>query len=163
MDIIKQSGQDVVLPRRKKRSQEGRKSFFEIYKSPKTLQDYLFYLKDFLSFVYEGENSFQQEEILPLMKGVEREDVEQYISHLLQERKMKKSSVNKVISAMKSLYKELEQYQIENPFHYVKLFKVARNLDNILKISSRSEEHTSELQSRQYLVCRLLLEKKKTS
>src|SRR3712207_6876450 len=26
---------------------------------------------------------------------------------------------------------------------------------------SRSEEHTSELQSRQYLVCRLLLEKKK--
>src|SRR3712207_5903226 len=28
---------------------------------------------------------------------------------------------------------------------------------------SRSEEHTSELQSRQYLVCRLLLEKKKRS
>src|SRR3712207_8139711 len=29
-------------------------------------------------------------------------------------------------------------------------------------LRSRSEEHTSELQSRQYLVCRLLLEKKKT-
>src|SRR3712207_8600309 len=29
------------------------------------------------------------------------------------------------------------------------------------KSLSRSEEHTSELQSRQYLVCRLLLEKKK--
>src|SRR3712207_8027296 len=28
-------------------------------------------------------------------------------------------------------------------------------------IVARSEEHTSELQSRQYLVCRLLLEKKK--
>src|SRR3712207_8256878 len=28
-------------------------------------------------------------------------------------------------------------------------------------IALRSEEHTSELQSRQYLVCRLLLEKKK--
>src|SRR3712207_8876815 len=27
--------------------------------------------------------------------------------------------------------------------------------------NNRSEEHTSELQSRQYLVCRLLLEKKK--
>src|SRR5947209_11284577 len=27
-------------------------------------------------------------------------------------------------------------------------------------LNSRSEEHTSELQSRQYLVCRLLLEKK---
>src|SRR5947209_16871163 len=28
-------------------------------------------------------------------------------------------------------------------------------------LGGRSEEHTSELQSRQYLVCRLLLEKKK--
>src|SRR3712207_8987115 len=30
------------------------------------------------------------------------------------------------------------------------------------RCGTRSEEHTSELQSRQYLVCRLLLEKKKT-
>src|SRR3712207_8646690 len=30
-----------------------------------------------------------------------------------------------------------------------------------LALAARSEEHTSELQSRQYLVCRLLLEKKK--
>src|SRR3712207_8580225 len=30
-------------------------------------------------------------------------------------------------------------------------------------VQTRSEEHTSELQSRQYLVCRLLLEKKKKS
>src|SRR3712207_7498556 len=30
-----------------------------------------------------------------------------------------------------------------------------------LALYARSEEHTSELQSRQYLVCRLLLEKKK--
>src|SRR3712207_7497863 len=29
------------------------------------------------------------------------------------------------------------------------------------RLPTRSEEHTSELQSRQYLVCRLLLEKKK--
>src|SRR3712207_7086376 len=34
--------------------------------------------------------------------------------------------------------------------------EVAGHRDN-----GRSEEHTSELQSRQYLVCRLLLEKKK--
>src|SRR3712207_7451838 len=32
-----------------------------------------------------------------------------------------------------------------------------------LRQPARSEEHTSELQSRQYLVCRLLLEKKKTN
>src|SRR3712207_8451450 len=37
---------------------------------------------------------------------------------------------------------------------------VTRRLEGAL-ISPRSEEHTSELQSRQYLVCRLLLEKKK--
>src|SRR3712207_7598845 len=30
-------------------------------------------------------------------------------------------------------------------------------------VVARSEEHTSELQSRQYLVCRLLLEKKKNN
>src|SRR5258707_2156914 len=32
-----------------------------------------------------------------------------------------------------------------------------------LAADGRSEEHTSELQSRQYLVCRLLLEKKNTN
>src|SRR3712207_7425173 len=32
----------------------------------------------------------------------------------------------------------------------------------VLARALRSEEHTSELQSRQYLVCRLLLEKKKS-
>src|SRR3712207_8471399 len=38
-------------------------------------------------------------------------------------------------------------------FHLVRLGSWLR--------AGRSEEHTSELQSRQYLVCRLLLEKKK--
>src|SRR3712207_8686858 len=33
---------------------------------------------------------------------------------------------------------------------------------NVYERDARSEEHTSELQSRQYLVCRLLLEKKNT-
>src|SRR3712207_7465027 len=36
-----------------------------------------------------------------------------------------------------------------------------RDHPNVLDWALRSEEHTSELQSRQYLVCRLLLEKKK--
>src|SRR3712207_8166551 len=35
-----------------------------------------------------------------------------------------------------------------------------RSLEAITQTVQRSEEHTSELQSRQYLVCRLLLEKK---
>src|SRR3712207_8651356 len=44
-----------------------------------------------------------------------------------------------------------------------KLFAAsARGSERAAATSRRSEEHTSELQSRQYLVCRLLLEKKKT-
>src|SRR3712207_7357890 len=34
------------------------------------------------------------------------------------------------------------------------------HVERIINYLARSEEHTSELQSRQYLVCRLLLEKK---
>src|SRR3712207_8740700 len=39
-------------------------------------------------------------------------------------------------------------------------FSSIRLKANQVHASDRSEEHTSELQSRQYLVCRLLLEKK---
>src|SRR3712207_7190703 len=39
--------------------------------------------------------------------------------------------------------------------------RTSRTLPMIEPMIERSEEHTSELQSRQYLVCRLLLEKKK--
>src|SRR5947209_13265750 len=60
-------------------------------------------------------------------------------------------------------------------FPYTTLFRSAQNLlfvlqcvrverrrtDEFAALAIRSEEHTSELQSRQYLVCRLLLEKKK--
>src|SRR5438445_12662704 len=42
-------------------------------------------------------------------------------------------------------------------YHVPELFATER--EQLLGV--RSEEHTSELQSRQYLVCRLLLEKKK--
>src|SRR2546429_5329647 len=38
---------------------------------------------------------------------------------------------------------------------------IETNLDEVVAGSQRSEEHTSELQSRLHLVCRLLLEKKK--
>src|SRR3712207_8361291 len=42
------------------------------------------------------------------------------------------------------------------------LEEVREDVEEFLNLGAeRSEEHTSELQSRQYLVCRLLLEKKK--
>src|SRR3712207_7379574 len=40
--------------------------------------------------------------------------------------------------------------------------EIAHGVDDRHHVAKRSEEHTSELQSRQYLVCRLLLEKKDT-
>src|SRR3712207_8308421 len=43
------------------------------------------------------------------------------------------------------------------------LLRRERGGGNVAQVFQRSEEHTSELQSRQYLVCRLLLEKKKNT
>src|SRR3712207_8242985 len=48
----------------------------------------------------------------------------------------------------------------EKPTQFMKLARAFFSADKARE-ADRSEEHTSELQSRQYLVCRLLLEKKK--
>src|SRR3712207_7512550 len=40
---------------------------------------------------------------------------------------------------------------------------ITRSMTRVVRICGRSEEHTSELQSRQYLVCRLLLEKQQNT
>src|SRR2546421_9159691 len=42
-----------------------------------------------------------------------------------------------------------------------RIFIAARHPKSFVSLAGRSEEHTSELQSRSDLVCRLLLEKKK--
>src|SRR3712207_5526752 len=53
-------------------------------------------------------------------------------------------------------------YEVANPLQAIEQLTVT-TLRNVIggMTLERSEEHTSELQSRQYLVCRLLLEKKK--
>ena len=126
---------EVATRRRKKRDKENKKSIFEIYRSEKTMKDYLFYLNDFLLFVYDNGDPIQKDEVIELMSDITEEDIEDYLSHLLYERNLKKTSVNKIMSALKSLYKELEKYNIQNPLKHIKLFKTGRNLDNILKVS----------------------------
>src|SRR3712207_8323805 len=51
-------------------------------------------------------------------------------------------------------YEELKEANVKEK----DILSITRSLQS----DDRSEEHTSELQSRQYLVCRLLLEKKNT-
>src|SRR3712207_7841309 len=65
------------------------------------------------------------------------------------------------------------RYRCIDKAPYTKSFVTSRTLPmtsfgsrvmmNVTSRTLRSEEHTSELQSRQYLVCRLLLEKKKNN
>src|SRR3712207_8268468 len=50
--------------------------------------------------------------------------------------------------------------QADRPTLEVQRKQGARDGDHQALVGHRSEEHTSELQSRQYLVCRLLLDKK---
>ncbi len=136
MDIVKR-GSTGVSTRRKKRREGKHKALFSIYKSEKTLKDYMFYLNKFLNYVYDGEGEIRSEEIIPLMVDVSKEDVEDYIFHLVEDKEMKNTSVNKIVSSLKSLYKELEKNGYENPFKFIPLLKVTKhNFDNVLKVSA---------------------------
>src|SRR3712207_7044461 len=67
-----------------------------------------------------------------------------------------------------TLFRSLVHHGAGAPSHGASSRGAARDTGSIGRVvvsrpglAPRSEEHTSELQSRQYLVCRLLLEKKK--
>src|SRR5258708_9583452 len=55
------------------------------------------------------------------------------------------------------------QKPIAKSSHYIAAKAAIEGLVRGLSVEFRSEEHTSELQSPDHLVCRLLLEKKKTA
>src|SRR3712207_7974990 len=60
-------------------------------------------------------------------------------------------------------FEALDELLAEDVVHHAALFvdlQGRQETAGSLRAIRRSEEHTSELQSRQYLVCRLLLEKK---
>src|SRR3712207_8571337 len=70
--------------------------------------------------------------------------------------------IKEVSSELKQQLKKIEVRHIEESLQ-TKVTVLIVDRKYSLSIEFRSEEHTSELQSRQYLVCRLLLEKKKNS
>src|SRR3712207_7977401 len=67
------------------------------------------------------------------------------------------SDVTMTAEGLEALRKEIEELETTARSEIAQQIKTAREWGDL---KERSEEHTSELQSRQYLVCRLLLEKK---
>src|SRR3712207_8995951 len=59
------------------------------------------------------------------------------------------------------LHRLLEPVEVQRLQRPAQLQRLGAGVPVVRVEHQRSEEHTSELQSRQYLVCRLLLEKKK--
>ena len=74
-DLINRGSTEVTTRRRKKRDKENKKSIFEIYRSEKTMKDYLFYLNDFLLFVYDNGEPIQKDEVIELMSDITEEDM----------------------------------------------------------------------------------------
>src|SRR3712207_9240886 len=84
----------------------------------------------------------------------------------------KEVTIPNIFSKVIGVHENVKQYkndistliQQENTLFYKKFpmnrKRYPKDMNRVYKSLLRSEEHTSELQSRQYLVCRLLLEKK---
>src|SRR5438445_7182385 len=68
---------------------------------------------------------------------------------------------DKIADAEHDIGRQRIQFWIENMWINSVVNHGGRKWPTGVSFYFRSEEHTSELQSRQYLVCRLLLEKKK--
>lgn len=136
MNVINIDNSIILKKKSGKKTINLDNSIFSFYKSPKTLRDYLFYLKDFLSFIYEDIDMSNQQQIMKMMIEVTKIEIEEYISHLINERKLKKSSINKIVFSLKSLYSELEKRELPNPIKFFPTLKVSRfNYENVLKLT----------------------------
>src|SRR5690606_41911545 len=103
-------------------------------------QEHLFFFEETMTTKI---NTLSLHDALPIL-GIDKNEVEKIIKKIRGGKKV--TTKNPEVT-----YEVLEKYGRN-------LVKEAREG----KIDPRSEEHTSELQSRENLVCRLLLEKKKT-
>lgn len=95
-------------------------------KSDKTLSDYFIYLMDFLRNIYElGDHVPDNNEIIKMLYSISKEDLSNYIMLLKNIRELKHSSINKIISALKHFFKEIElrDDNFVNPIKNIKYFK----------------------------------------
>src|SRR5256884_9082282 len=79
------------------------------------------------------------------------------LSRGIDDRRVNPERESKSVSAETTFGEDIASYK---PLEKI-LWSLSERVSRRLKASGRSEEHTSELQSRLHLVCRLLLEKKK--
>ena len=136
MDIIESNKNIIITRKNTNKKNDLDESLFSFYKSPKTLKDYMFYLKNFLNYIYEEVNMANQSQIIKMMAEVTKLEIEEYVTHLINERKLKKTSINKIIFALKSLYKELEKRGLPNPIKFFPTLKINKfNYENVLKLS----------------------------
>src|SRR5690625_6653719 len=122
----------------------------------KMMVDYLLSMNTQFHWIYELIND--------LKYSLSTGDVKQFDQHL------KRSKQRPLKRYIRTTLKTLERYadSIKNACHYTLSNGHLEGINNKIKTLKRtgfgyrrSEEHTSELQSRGHLVCRLLLEKKK--
>ena len=90
MDIIESNKNIIITRKNTNKKNDLDESLFSFYKSPKTLKDYMFYLKNFLNYIYEEVNMANQSQIIKMMAEVTKLEIEEYVTHLINERKLKK-------------------------------------------------------------------------
>src|SRR5690606_18649310 len=110
-----------------------------------------------LTLLQQSNGRFNDKQ-LSLLKTVDREK-NQFLKRqaLIEQIKLKDKNQQPLLANEIEILTLLNQAMDQDNF-----FRLDRALESYQKIEkARSEEHTSELQSRENLVCRLLLEKKK--
>lgn len=136
-------------------------------KSEKTLKDYFFYLKNFLKYIYKIENAdISEENIVSMLYNINKEDISNYIIHLKNEKDLKNNSINKIISALKHFFIEIESRDINfiNPIKNIKylkkdhkdLEKITRLTKEDIKIMIESVELNTEKDLRNKLIMKTL-------
>src|SRR3712207_6869528 len=78
-------------------------------------------------------------------------------------RVIKRLALGLAVLATVTTSKSVEAFEVNQNVVSIEAQSITTQVPSDSYQDVRSEEHTSELQSRQYLVCRLLLEKKKNS
>lgn len=127
---IKKSDYNINTFEKRKFSLENIKEFnynlLTGIKSQKTLEDYYFYLLNFLKTIYAVDKKIpNNNEIIAMLYTTTKEDISNYIMYLKNDKELKHSSINKIISALKHFFKEIEvrDDSFKNPIKNIKYFK----------------------------------------